>query len=410
MLEINKFIDNNHLVIFSYLVLTLIFPAFAFLNASEVDYVTYLAPYSLLVFSCVALYKLVNRREMNVDAILVFILYFIVNVWIHTLDTLRGFLYTSLYITLYIIFINLRNKEIFFRALKVLVFMGVCQSLIGLSQVLFGVPYYEELVGDQLHSWDRNYFSYFISSAFSKQTILASGTFRHFNTLASFLVLCLPVAYTFWLKSRKRIWLAAFLIISTGTIVTFSRGALMASFLMISFLYLAFSTNRWVKIIIGILVALLVLILASPLLDKYIAETGNVNIRMKTWEHVWAYAVRHPVNLIFGYGFGHLVSDVLTHSGAILDNTHNSFLQMLVELGIAGFLLYVTGFYFLIKNALKTGTRWSYCLIALVVGFSFTQFFDNALFSFNGLLFFVLIALFQSYLTLKDDRDRYPGA
>lgn len=405
MLAVDKFIEKNHFIIFFYLLLTLIFPAISFLNADEVDYVIYLAPYSLLVFGLIAVHKLYHKRDIKIDAFLLFIFYFIGNIWIFDLNTFRGFLYTTLYITLYIIFINLRNEKLFIYILKVLVIMGVCQSLIGLSQVLFGVPYFEGLVGDELYSWDRNYFSYFLSSAFSKETILASGTFRHFNTLASFLVLCLPVAFAFWLQYKKNSWLIALIVIFIGIIITFSRGALMAACFITALMYFIFSPNRLIKIYLSILLFLLVLILASPILDTYISETGNVNIRVRTWDHVIDYAFRHPLYLIFGYGFGHLQSNVLVNDIEILDNTHNSFLQLFVELGAVGLLLYIAGFFFLIKNALKVNSVWAYCLIAIVVGFSLTQLFDNALFSFNGLLFFVIIALFQSYLYYFPQND-----
>lgn len=405
-ISVNKLININAAAIFFFAVATQIFPAINFMNAQNVSYLTYLAPIALIFCLIVSLIKFYSDHQIIIDNILIFLIYYLLNcLFLVELDFLnntghvRFIAIPVLFICFYIIFKNIQNVDIFHNILKGLVLIAIIQSIIGLTQVFFGFPVFENILkSEELYDNERNYLAYIFPFLFSKYHLQASGTFPHFNALGAFLVICIPIAYVLWRQEKKVIWLVSFFVLWAAVIATFSRGSLVGASLATAVVYFSFTKMKLVKILLSILVILLVFIVISPIIETYNQQTSNFGGRYETWVYSLNYALNRPENLIFGYGYSN-VRFILDAQREVYTNFHSTYIQMFVELGIIGCILFLIGIFFLFRNLFAQKTSWSFCLMAIVIGFLFTQIFEQHLWGFHGLLFFTLIGLFQANLS-----------
>ncbi len=294
-------------------------------------------------------------------------------------------------IIFFLIFLNINSKKVFQSIVNVFVVAAVFESLLGVTQVLFQYPI-PEILEKGLYQEPRNYFAYLIP-LFSKETIMASGTFEHFNGLAGFLILALPVAFGLWLNNKhaKR-YLISSAIILIGIICTFSRGALISAIVVLLFQYFSFNKNVVLKRVL-IISLLLVIALAFTKINTYVEDTGNTTSRYLTWLVALEHAFSQPWRLIHGFGLFYFRDNVLVD---VLGNLHSSFLQIFLEMGLIGIILYYKAMKQIIIIQHKNKSEISYSLIAIILGFTISQFLDNNLFSYVGTLFIALLGIYLS--------------
>lgn len=400
-----QFFIYNAKGIFLFALATQIFPAFQFMGST--NYLTYLAPVAILFCLGVSAASLKNEQQVNLDGILIFLIIYLFNCLIlvevdyfRNTDGVRFIATPILFLCFYIIFNNFESKEVFYTSLKALVIVALVQALIGVSQALFGVPFFENILSSEdAFNFERNYFAFFFPSLF-ENSIQASGTFSHFIALGVFLVFSVPISFSLWKETKNNFWLLAFIIIWVGIVATFSRGALIGAALSTIIIYFSYTKHKIEKIFLSILCFSLLYVLVSPLIEEYSSQTSNFGGRYKTWVYSINYAMKHPENLFFGYGYSN-VRKVLAAQNIVYTNFHSSFVQMFIELGLVGIISFFTGIYFVIKNVFINKSPWAYCLLAIVTGFLFTQLFEQHLYSFHGLIFFTLLGLFQANILQK---------
>lgn len=192
--------------------------------------------------------------------------------------------------------------------------------------------------------------------------------------------------YLYWLLS---------LIISS---IYASRVGIMASCFLFIYLYFsnkktnlkAFLKTLFSVVFIGIigLIILNKLGMYDYLLERFLnigSESGSLG-RLRMWNYVFESFKNNP----FGYGIGNSLVAIELSSGLYFteNNLHNLFLQMLLELGIVGFLFYmILIIYFVIKNRAKLLSDPIISFIFIYIVLSLFQFRggDSLLFCFLGL-------------------------
>lgn len=403
----DKFMILSKKVVFTLLVIASIYPFLpGFMRITE----NKVAILAIILYAIHIFRKIILKQKIVIDGIVIFFIYYLVHTFFtHKFPWKAGFQAYGLFLTplyllaFYVLYAQNKNRELVLYGVKVLVWMGVFQSLTGFSQVLFNYPIPELVETDPktkelvLHSSNRNYFA-LLGAA--QETNQASGSFSHFNELAPFLLICACLAYALWFYYRTLLWQIVFFIIFSGIIVTFSRGALMSTLTALMIMYFAYTNYRTVKLLAFSVAFVLFFFVTAPALKTYADQTGNHVGRYTTWVYCWEIAKQQPEKLFFGYGIwyfrtNYLSSDMihLTEHEQIIENMHNTPLQLLLELGIIGSLILYVSLIGLIVLAVKKGNIWSFCLISIIWGFYFSQVFDQAFFGYDGTIYFTAIGL-----------------
>jgi len=248
----------------------------------------------------------------------------------------------------------------------------------------------------------------FVLPGVSRSVSNGSGTFAHFNGLGSLLALSVPLSFG-WLLQGPRSFrrLVPFVMLVTGLLLSYSRGGWVGGAFGCILVYWASrprASRSWVPILAASL--LLAAALLAPYLAAYYGATQNVSSRLATWRYALDYWLQHAERIPFGSGFGSFQQTILAQrvslGGATLSALHSSFLQILLEIGIAGLLLLG---WFLVTTIRPYVARrrpgWQTWALGGMVGFLVSQIFDSALFGMTGTCAFALAAC----LRRADARD-----
>jgi hypothetical protein len=184
------------------------------------------------------------------------------------------------------------------------------------------------------------------------------------NDLAMVLALALPMAWYLGMTYRQPLlrWACrAYLPVAVLTVgLTGSRGGMLATtvaLLMVPLSMTRLSPGR-------LATSALMLAAAGAIAVAYVPETlierlattrtevqgGRFGGRGKLWE---AGLEVFPENPVFGYGTGGFKSAITPKLGLAAQVAHNSFVSVLVEQGIVGFLLYMMMFLAVFRSVLK---------------------------------------------------------
>lgn len=291
-----------------------------------------------------------------------------------------------------------RERRLF---VNLIVILGAVQAALALTQSTAGWPVFS-VVMPELAQSERNYFAYLIP-ALPPLVTQGSGTFYHFNYLGALLAACLPLALGLWLSERRSWWrLALFLLIAAGLIATFSRAGLLGA-IAGSLLVMWYGPTRSKRANVTLVVALILLgsLFSVNVFTRYYESTEHATIRLQTWRTAVDDALDRPSSLALGYGFGHFQSTVLaagragqaiTQQSTFMSSLHSSHLQLLLEFGLIGFALCAAW----VVTTLRHLCRATPLMAAAVggsIGILISQALDNALFSFVGVIFTVLMAV-----------------
>jgi hypothetical protein len=193
-----------------------------------------------------------------------------------------------------------------------------------------------------------------------------TGTFFNTNFLAGYLaaIVMVPVTLLFWISTRHgeglrhdwRRWvllialIGAVVFMAAGVLHTASRGGALA--LLAGFAVVIGLRWGWKGILTLILVAAIGLSVPSPLRDRALQEhryNPETYTRLQMWNHALSEMFDHP----FGIGLGLYQYAYARHAipmeGQIIQykkvaqTPHSEYLQMGVELGFAGLLLFLLG-------------------------------------------------------------------
>ena len=369
-------------------------PIFKFINPEKINYSAYFA----IILLIYLLLMITRKIKIRIDSYTIYWGWFLFITFISWpisfLIKNYGYLtYPSISICLYLLlryYCNIKDYEYFLHLFLITAFI---QSLLGISQSFLGIPIFNNIIADVFIS-DRNYLSILFPSinSFVKQ---GSGTFEHFNGLGAYLALSFPIAYGYWKETSKKLALFLLIIIGLGIITTYSRGALLGS--LIGIIYVIYLTS---KKRINIIIFAAMFILFIPILWGGIIEYYNISqnytSRLNTWFIAYNQAITNPIKMIYGYGPFYFKEKILGLYGT-LTNLHSGHLQILLELGIIGFILFIT--LFLKAMRLSNSYKGNISIVSITGGllaFFVHQIFDNSFFGNTGILWFSLLGIIFS--------------
>lgn len=179
----------------------------------------------------------------------------------------------------------------------------------------------------------------------------AIATFPDPHMFSFFLGMILPLALGLYLKLKRKIYLAIFLIILFADLLTFSRGGyvgllfgIIGAFFL---LLLRLESRQKIKIIASVLILGAILIIPSPTSERFFSsfnlKEGSNQGRLETWREAGRIIFEHP---FFGVGLGNYpleVSATANYRDPIY--AHSNYLDILAETGIFSLLAWL-GFLF----------------------------------------------------------------
>ncbi len=331
-----------------------------------------------------------------------------------------GGLWTFLhYLVYFIILISVfKTKEDWFRLLKIMVFVGVLSALYGFGQ--------------------KTNISFFVGSGERARifgTIGNAALFAGYQIVNLFLALILAFSSSVSLKQKPYFFIAA-AINTVAVLMTAVRGSILGmgiGFLLFALLYFWFSKSKIAKWMLGGLLATAVLFLifsfafrGTDFVKKsgYLSRITNFSFRTYTVQtRFWAWRAgiegwkETPKTILLGWGPENFNVPFSKHfnpkffqgigSETLFDRAHNMFVEILITMGLLGFLAYVSIFlvaYKLIWRNLKKRTMEPFLgvgLISLITAYIIHNcfIFDT---SANFLVFFSVLG-FITFLTAKPE-------
>lgn len=230
--------------------------------------------------------------------------------------------------------------ETFTKLAKVLVIIGGAASLFGLILYFFGTVETKEyglvqsLANNVLLS-QRIY----VASSFLR----ISSLFGNPNSLASWLMLTLLMNLYFVLSASKIriIWISIMIVQICALFLTFSRAGILSTELgMFLFMWLSVRKQliqRRYLLLILLFFSIEVVLIYFLGLHQTERASFDLNYRGIIWGTLWDSILDKP---LFGVGFG-VSTEAILAPEMLEFAAHNTFLEILSELGVTGFLLFI---------------------------------------------------------------------
>ncbi len=218
---------------------------------------------------------------------------------------------------------------------------------------------------------------------------------RHYNLLSGYLMILLMFNFSFLVNSKfvNRSWLyvASLIIILFGLLATQTRGVWLSTIAAITFYVL-----RRPKLLLPVagVVMMILIIFYEAVMDRvqsviYFGYDVSSLGRLQAW---LASLILIKDNPLFGYGFDafkYLRDSVFGAYFVVVSHPHNTYLILILELGLIGFVLYfsffVRAFYYSIKMRKKDNSR------------DLNKYLDGIQLSFVG---FLIAFMFEPYFTI----------
>jgi O-antigen ligase len=374
-------------------------PIIYFIRPDRFNY----SAYYMIILTFSVIFFLFKEDEFKVDGIIIFFVWYIINgIFVRGISNIHPSYYlfivplTSL--SLYIFFTSQGNEykydtTIFF--LKCLILSITLESILGISQSFFSFPIFTGVIQNAFIS-DRNYLAYIFPSI-SPFVTQGTGTFESPNGLGALLSLVFPLIFGFWYSNRKNFLRILLLVISfLGLLTSYSRGALIGV-LFTSLFFPLFLSRLSIrkKIVIFSFIIIFFIVFLSNYVENYYLATQNLTIRIKIWDIVWNYATKDPLRLILGYGIFFFRDNILGFEG-IPKDIHSGQLEILMELGIVGFVIFCSYYFKMIFQALKF--RNNILILSIAAGlmsFFVHQLVENSFFGYAGILMACLMGILK---------------
>ncbi|MDD5016022.1 MAG: O-antigen ligase family protein [Atribacterota bacterium] len=295
------------------------------------------------------------------------------------------------------------RKKRYIIPLKFLLFSAFMVSINGIFQKINGVGFI------------RNHSP--INVACYNFTAICS-TFNHYNSFASFLVVVFFINFGFCLESIRRhkkfaikdvFYYLNILLIVSCIVMTYSRGGWVSFMfgltIMLAMLFLSLKDKKYfVYGCIFSVLFLFLLFIATPLRERllFIFQGGDA-ARLERWRIAFSIFKSSPW---LGKGIGTFLEHFPKNTTIGLQYAHNSYLQLLVEVGILGLAPFLLMLIQWLKNSLHfLKSHENFIFIGVFCGlcaFLAHSFFDNQLFSLRlASLFWFLLGLSSSFIHNK---------
>lgn len=305
------------------------------------------------------------------------------------------------FILSYFAIINIvENKKQFKFILYVFTLAATISAVIGLYQYVFGDVYSQ---------------AWLDSSMFEDIKMRVYSTFENPNVYGEYLILAIPIiASLFW--TEKGFTKKAFLFVELGItmlalVLTFSRGCWLG--IIFSLAILAVIIDRRF-ILLGVLIlCLLPFILPETIINRFMSigdmSDSSTSYRVFIWMGTIAMLKDYWLT---GIGLGttsfNTIYPIYSYNNVPAPHSHNLYLQMIVEYGIIGLILFLGVIYNFYKETIikmvKEKSILTAGIIAGMSGFLLQSLFDYTWYNYRVILiFWMILALGVASSKLKEE-------
>lgn len=355
---------------------------------------------------------LINKKK-EVTYVDIFFIYYLFNILVNRvlLDdiTINNFRYLIQFpVSAFCAYniVKLSNQRVVSLLLQLMIAWAVINSIYAIIQVTTNSFYWpsqtEILTRLGEHEFERrNYFEHMGGGNLQHPGL---GVYATVMSLGHYLIIILPLIIYKVISTNTIFYRISTLLVLTGIVITFSRGSLLAAFL-VCFLMLHHEdkvreffpkkiNRKWFLLCLYLFIGIAIYYFYS-MVDSYInANEKNYYVRANRWVVVWHYAVNFPARLVFGFGPFYF-RDVVFPQFHLTSNLHNAFIQLFLELGVVGSALFLKIMYKNIRILITHNSHKVAFVNYGIIAFLLSQMFDHTFFGFHGVIIFMLLSTFE---------------
>lgn len=314
-------------------------------------------------------------------------------------ESLNIGLLTIAFILFYFVLINTVNSKYQMRFyISVFVVAGTLSAIYGLYQYFFGDIYSQEWL-------DGNMFEEIKMRVYS--------TFSNPNVFGEYLLLIIPFSVMLFIKSDsligKLFWLGNFAILMVALVLTFSRGCWLGIIFSL-FLLAILIDKRLIWFAVGALI-LMPFVLPDSILSRF-TSIGNMADTSTSYRvYIWLGTIAMLKDyFISGVGLGtssfNLVYPLYAYNDIVAPHSHSLYLQLFVEYGIVGFIIFAGIIYNFYKETfisyLKNKNYVTIAAISAITGFLVQSATDYTWYNYRVVLVFWMVIAIGICSTSKE--------
>lgn len=321
------------------------------------------------------------------------------------MGSIKVWLMYFVFVGFYFVVINtVKTKEQLYGLFKILVISGALVALYGIMQYVFGLTTSNAWIDEEM---------------FEDATMRVYSTLGNPNVLGEYILLVLPIAAVYMLKYKwkelsKWTYGAMFLCLAVCLVLTQSRGCWIG-FMLSVVIFVTFYEGKWWGLI-PLVLCILPFIIPQTIVDRIMSvgnmEDSSTSYRVYIWmgtlgmmKHYW----------LGGIGMGEAafsqIYPFFSYNAIIAPHSHNLFLQLLVEAGISGLIVFIVMQVVFIKNMSNVyrlndkkniDSMLALAMASGVIGFLVQSMFDYTFYNYRVMsVFFMVIALGMSLKHIK---------
>ncbi len=312
-----------------------------------------------------------------------------------------------IFIGFYFVILNtVTGKKQVYALLKLFVIAGIFVSIYGICQYVFG--------------WNTTN-AWIDKEMFEEATMRAYSTMENPNVLGEYLLLVIPLAVAFMLKASakkldKWFYMGAVLVTALCMIFTQSRGCWLGLILAAAIFVTFYNGRLWA--LLPLVLLALPFVMPETMVDRMMSvgnlEDSSTSYRVFIWRGTFELLKDFWIGGIgMGEGAFRSVYPIYSFSGILAPHSHNTFLQLWVEGGIAALSIFVIVMIAFIKNTQKTfvaekksgkGGLIPLAIGCGVMGFLLQSMFDYTFYNYRMMaMFFMILAIGAALGNLKEE-------
>ncbi len=316
------------------------------------------------------------------------------------------------FMTMYFVIINsVNSKRILKNLLVCFVMSGFLVCLYGLAQYLFG--------------WDTNQ-AWMDEEMFEDIKMRIYSTLGNPNVLGEYILLVLPVSIgLMWTRRRaaaKIVYAGISAIMFLALILTFSRGCWIG-ILFAAAIFITFAAGKLWGLGLAAL-PVIPIVLPESIINRFLSigdmKDSSTSYRVYIWMGTLAMMRDFWIS---GIGMGQeaftQVYPFYSYNGIVAPHSHNLFLQILVESGIAGIVIFLLIALFFFRRMMAgygmgggKGSEMSTIITAIsagVCGFLLQGMFDNCFYNYRVMLVFWCVLAMGRACVYISERGEVPN-